>query len=196
MSTDSAAYAAGLAQGQADVANRVSSPAPPEYERNQDYADGYTAGFAQSSDPRSYAEGEAQGRSDTVNKRSSLPPAYADPETHYTTPGGPADSYNQGYKEGASAPPYLSDVEAKEKADREAREQSQRNAMPPLTIDPNMTLGPVGPPQTTMGPATAEDMERAKREEEEREYRKQQQEWRDELHQTTPDDVNPNPIAD
>jgi hypothetical protein len=47
-----------------------------------------------------------------------------------------------------------------------------------------------------MGPASAEDMERAKKEEEEREYRQQQQEWRDELGRTTPEDVTGTPLAD
>ena len=196
MANDQAAYDAGLAQGRQDVANKVSSPAPAQYENSPDYADGYSAGFGQASDPQSYAEGQAQGRADTINQRSSAPPAYADPETHYQTPGGPADSYNQGYKDGASAPPYRSDQEAKENADREAREQSQRNTMPTVPLDPTIQPGPVGPPQTTMGPASAEDMERAKKEEEEREYRQQQQEWRDELGRTTPEDVTGTPHAD
>jgi len=196
MPNDQAAFEAGFAQGRQDVANKVSSPAPPDYASSQDWSDGYSAGFGQASDPQSYAEGQAQGRADTVNQRSSAPPAYADPETHYTSPGGPADSYGQGYKEGASAPPYLADQEAKEKADREAREQSQRNTMPTISPNPTIEPGPVGPPQQTMGPASAEDMERAKKEEEEREYRQQQQEWRDELGRTTPEDVTGTPLAD
>ena len=124
--TDQAAYAAGYAQGSADVQNRVSSPAPANYENSPDYASGYADGFAQSSDPQSYAEGREQGRSDTVHKVSSMPPAYAD-ENHYDSPGGPKDSYNKGYAEGAAAPPYLSDLEAQEKAERDARERSRRN---------------------------------------------------------------------
>ena len=198
MANDAAAYSAGLAQGVADAQNRVSRPAPAGYESSPDYADGYAAGLAQASDPQSYAEGEQQGRSDTVNRVSSAPPAYADPQTHYDTPGSPADSYNKGYEAGASAPPYLSDLEAKEKADREAREQSARNAMP--TFDPNFRPGPVGPPQTTMNPISEADEEAAKRYTEEKEaaerYLELHKDWEDELKRTTPEDVTGTPFVD
>lgn len=40
---DFAAYAAGLAQGQADKMNRMSSMTPPQYAENPDYAAGYAA---------------------------------------------------------------------------------------------------------------------------------------------------------
>jgi hypothetical protein len=201
VANDAAAYSAGLAQGRADVANRVSSMAPPEYESSQDYADGYAAGFAQADDPASYADGEAQGRSDTVHKVSSAPPAYADPQTHYDHPGTPADSYNKGYEAGASAQPYTSDLEAQEKAEREAREQSQRNMMPPFpTIDPNFQPGPVGPPQTSMSPISEADEEAAKKYTEEKEanerYFELHKDWEDELKRTTPEDVTGQPLAD
>jgi hypothetical protein len=198
VANDAAAYAAGLAQGRADVANRVSSMAPPEYESSQDYADGYAAGFGQANDPQSYADGEQQGRADTVNRVSSAPPAYADPQTHYDHQGTPADSYNKGYEAGASAPPYSSDLEAKEKADREAREQSSRNTIP--TIDPNSSPGPIGPPQTTMNPITEEEEEASKRYTEEKEARERylelHQDWEDELKRTTPQDVTGQPFVD
>jgi len=197
---DSAAHAAGYAQAMADAANRVNSPAPPEYEGNADYDAGYAEGFARASDPQSYADGEAQGRADTVNRRSSMPPEYANPDPHTGAPGSPMDAYNKGYESGASAPPYLRDVEAKEKADREAREQSARNSMPPLRIDPNFQPGPVGPPQTSMSPITEQEEEAAKRYTEEKEanerYFELHKDWEDELKRTTPEDVVPNPIAD
>lgn len=202
MANDAAAYAAGYAQGSADVANRVSSPAPAGYENSPDYADGYAAGLAQSSDPQSYAEGQAQGRADTVHKVSSMPPAYAD-ESHYDTPGGPKDSYNKGYAEGSSAPPYLSDLEAQEKAERDAREQSQRNMippLPPLSIDPNTPMGPVGPPQTGMHEISEGEEEASKRYTEEKEarerYLEQHKDWEDELKRTTPEDVTGQPLLD
>lgn len=197
--TDQAAYAAGFAQGSADVQNRVSSPVPAGYENNPDYAAGYDAGFAQTSDPQSYAEGQAQGRSDTVHKVSSMPPAYAD-ENHYDTPGGPKDSYNKGYAEGAAAPPYLSDVEAQEKAERDARERSLRNTLPPLSVDPTAPLGPVGPPQTGMHEISEAEEEASKRYTEEKEARERylelHKDWEDELKRTTPEDLNPTPFVD
>lgn len=200
MANDAEARSAGYAQGAADVANRVSSPAPAEYEGNAAWQAGYDEGFAQSSDPQSYADGQAQGRADTVNRRSSMPPEYANPDSHTGGPGSPMDSYNKGYDDGASAPPYQSDLDAKEKADRDAREQSARNAMPPLTIDPNFQPGPVGPPQTSMSPITEQEEEAAKRYTEEKEanerYFELHKDWEDELKRTTPEDVTPNPIAD
>ena len=200
MGNDAAARSAGYAQGVADVANRVNSMTPPEYEGSQDYADGYAEGSAQGNDPQSYADGQAQGRADTVNRVSSAPPAYADPQTHYDYPGTPADSYNKGYEEGSSAPPYLSDLEAKEKADREAREQSARNAMPDLKIDPNFVPGEYQPPQTTMSPITEEQEEAAKRYTEEKEaaerYLELHKDWEDELKRTTPEDVVPPPFVE
>jgi hypothetical protein len=197
---DEAAYSAGYAQAQADTANRVNSPAPAQYEGNADYQAGYDAGSAQASDPRSYGEGEAQGRYDTVHRQSSMPPEYANPDSHTGGPGSPMDSYEKGYEAGASAPPYRSDVEAKEKEDREARERSMRNSMPPLTIDPNFQPGPVGSPQTSMSPITEQEEEAAKRYTEEKEanerYFELHKDWEDELKRTTPEDVFPNPIAD
>ena len=200
MANDAAARSAGYAQGVADVANRVNSMAPPEYAGSQDYADGYAEGFAQGNDPQSFADGQAQGRADTVNRVSSAPPAWADPETHSDQQGSPADSYNKGYEDGASAPPYLSDLEAKEKADREAREQSERNSMPTLTIDPNFVPGEYMPPQTTMGPITEEQEEAAKRYTEEKEARERylelHKDWEDELKRTTPEDVTGQPFVE
>jgi len=193
-----AAYAAGYAQAQADAASRTNSPAPPEYEGNASYQAGYDAGFAQASDPRSYGDGQAQGRYDTVHKVSSAPPEYANPDTHYGPPGSPMDAYEKGYQEGASAPPYQSDLDAKAKEDREAREASLRNTYP--APSPNFTPGPVGPPQTSMREISEAEEEASKRYTEEKEarerYLEQHKEWEDELKRTTPEDVIPNPIAD
>jgi hypothetical protein len=199
MSTDSAAYAAGLAQGRQDAENRVSSATPPEYEGNQDYADGYATGFAQASDPGAYAEGEQAGRSDTIHHVSSaVPPAY-DPATHYDYPGTPADSYNKGYEAGLAAPPYLADVEAQQAAEQAAREQAQRASWSQL--DPSlMQPQPVQAPQQTMGPITEEEEEASKRYTEQKEaderYFHLRQEWEDELKRTTPEDVTGTPLAD
>jgi hypothetical protein len=201
VANDAAAYAAGYAQGSVDVQNRVSSATPAGYENSPDYADGYAAGSAQTTDPGAYAEGEAQGRSDTVHKVSSALPAYADPNTHYDHPGTPADSYNKGYEAGAGALPYLSDVEAQEKAEREAREQSQRNMAPPFPmLDPNVLLEPAGPPQTTMSPITKGEEEANERYTKEKEandrYFELHKDWEDELKRTTPEDVTGQPLAD
>jgi hypothetical protein len=142
--TDPAAVrGAGLAQGARDQANQSSSETPPEHEGSKDYAKGYNE-----ADP-AYAAGVAAGRADTVQKRSSMtPPEYEGNE-----------AYAQGYAEGLAAPPYLSDLEAQEAAEKQAIEDSQRAMMPKL---PPLVITPPGdmpiydenhPKPPSMGPA-------------------------------------------
>ncbi|HWE63537.1 MAG TPA: hypothetical protein VHB98_17630 [Chloroflexota bacterium] len=199
MSHDSAAYAAGLAQGRQDAGDRVSSMTPPAYEGNQDFADGYATGFAQASDPGAYAEGEQAGRSDTIHHVSSLPPTAYDPTTHYDYPGTQVDSYNKGYEEGAAAPPYLSDVEAQQAAEQAAREQAERSSWPSITPS-LMQPQPGQSSQQTMSPITEEQEEADKRYTEEKEaterYLHLRDDWEDELKRTTPEDVTGQPLAE
>jgi hypothetical protein len=199
VSYDSAAYSAGLAQGREDFENHVSSMTPPEYEGNQDYADGYATGFAQTSDPGAYSDGEQAGRYDTIHRVSSAVPPEYDPEKHYDHPGTPSHSYAKGYEEGASAPPYLSDVEAEETAEQEARAKSLRASMP--SISPfTQPLPGQSSPQTSMSPITEEQEEASKRYTEDKEaterYLHLHHEWEDELKRTTPEDVTGTPFVE
>lgn len=201
MSYDSAAYAAGLAQGRQDFDNRVSSPAPPEYANNKDYADGYTKGFAIANDPEAYFEGEEAGRSDRIHHVSSTPPPAYDPETHYNDPGTSADSYAKGYEDGSAAAPYRQDVEDEEAAEQEARARSLRASMPSLSMDPTsapqLSGQPVGPSMSSLTEGQEEaDKRYTENKEATEQYLHLREEWQDELKRTTPEDVTGTPLGE
>jgi hypothetical protein len=106
---DPVAYSAGRTQGSSDAVNMTSSPTPPEYEGNPDYAAGYDEGMATASGPASepaptdpaavHAAGYAQGLEDRANQSSSPVPPEDEDSKEY------AQSYEYAQGDAAAADP-------------------------------------------------------------------------------------------
>jgi hypothetical protein len=106
-------------QSEEQPIDNQSSLVPPDQEDSKEYAQG-----SAQADPEAYYAGEQAGRSDTIHKRSSVtPPEYEGNE-----------AYAKGYADGLAAPPYLSDVEAEQKAEEDAGTPK----LPPLEVNPTL----------------------------------------------------------
>jgi hypothetical protein len=131
-------------QSDAQPAYDQSSPVPPEFTDSKEYAQGSAEG-----DPAAYYAGEQAGRSDTIHKRSSLtPPEYEGNE-----------AYAKGYADGLAALPYLSDVEAEQKAEEDAGTPKLPKLDVPLRVPEDVPIYDAEHPQPpSMSPVMPGDL--------------------------------------